>query len=146
MAKKSKSIKINNIEIKDHRNVSFTVAFIFVLIAFTAGVLAYHYIFMIHPSKPGCVQISVKTGGGNPVENAKVEIFMAILVNQTGELVARGYTGPGGKIKFCEGFGPNIVYKVIVIDQYGDEIWAGYFETNERSTADFPVIVMEKNV
>jgi len=144
MAKKD-TIKIDGIEIEDHKTVSFATALILVLIAFTAGVLAYHYIFKILPTTPGCVQIMAKTTGGNPIPNANVEIYVAVVINATGEKVASGKTGPSGKVKFCGMFQPNTEYKALIYDEaYVNQIWAGSFTTNERSTADFPVIVREE--
>ncbi len=144
MADKSKSIKIDKVEIKDHRNVSFTMAFILVLIAFTAGALAYRYFFMILPTKPGCVQVMVKTAGGEPVPHATVEVSAVIVGNVTGEIVASGLTGPGGKVKLCDGFQANNWYSVLITDSTGELLWVGLFSTNERSTADFPVIVRQE--
>ncbi len=144
MGKKPKTIKIDGIEIKDHRNVSFTMAFILVLIAFTAGALAYRYIFMVLPQKPGCVQIMVKTPDGKPVTNSNVDIHLAILIDVTGEKVASGKTDSGGRAKFCDVFEPNTRYKAIIYDKSGNNIWVGLFLTNERSTADFPVIVSQE--
>lgn len=143
MARKPKSIKIGDVEIKDHRTVSFTMAFIITLIAFTAGVLAYHYIFMVLPQKPGCVQVSVKNTGGQAVHDAKVEIYIAIY-GGTGEKVAEALTDMGGKVRFCDKFEPNKEYVIYVYDSTGNKLWEGLFATNERSTADFPIIVRQE--
>jgi len=142
-SKKSESIKIGGIEIKDHRNVSFTTAFLVGLICFTVGALAYHYIFMILPQKPGCVQIAVRTPQGAPVVGSKIDIFIVTVIGE--EIVASGKTGRGGKITFCEAaFEPSTEYKVIVYDSVGEQLWSGSFTTNERRTADFPVIVRQE--
>jgi len=144
MADETKSIKIGKVEIKDHRNVSFTTAFILVLIAFTAGALAYRYLFMIIPQKPECVQIMVKTIGGEPIPNAGVKVYLAILINETGEQVAGGVTDSNGRVKFCGMFLPNENYLTIINDEYGNEIWVQMFATNEKATADFPIIVKQE--
>ena len=144
MGKKSDEIKIDGIVIKDRKTVSFTTAFVIAVICFAAGVLAYKYIFMILPQRPGCVQIAVKTPDGNPVLNAKVEIYATIKIEPTGDVIASDITGPGGKVKFCDIFNPNSEYGVIVIDEYGTRLWSGAFKTNERSTADFPIIVSQE--
>ncbi len=142
MAKKSKSVKIDGIEIRDHRT-SFMTAFVIALIAFSTGVLAYHYIFMILPQKPGCVLISVKSPGGKAIEGAVVEIYISI-VGQEGEKVAKAFTDVGGKVRFCDMFQPDKEYRVIVKGPTGEELWSGFFATNERSTADFPIIVRQE--
>ncbi len=139
MKGKSKSVKIDGIEIKDHRT-SFITAFLIAIIAFSTGVLAYHYIFMIQPSRSGCVQISVKSSGGKATEGAKVDIYISV-TGQTGDMVAEGLTGKTGKAIFCSGFQPDKEYYVIITSPTGEELWSGFFATNERSTADFPIIV-----
>ena len=144
MGKKPDEIKIDGIVIKDHKTVSFTTAFLIGVICFVSGVLAYKYIFMILPQHPGCVQIAVKTPDGNPVPNVKVNIYIAILINETGTEVASGATGPGGKVKFCDVFQPYKRYIAIVIDEYGNELWVESFTTNEKATADFPIIVRQE--
>ncbi len=140
MAGKPKSIKIDGVEIKDHRT-TFMTAFLIALIAFSTGVLAYHYIFMILPSKPGCVSVSIKDPGGKAIKDAEVEIYLVIVIEP--EVVASGKTGPGGKITFCDVFEPNKEYKVKVI-KAGEQLWVGTFTTNERSTADVPIIVKQE--
>jgi hypothetical protein len=132
-------VKIDGIEIIDHKK-TFTGSFLIALIAFSTGVLAYHYIFMILPQKPGCVTIAVKDPGGNAIKDAEVEVYLVIIIEP--EVVASGKTGRGGKITFCDVFEPNKEYKVKVI-KAGEQLWVGTFTTNERSTADVPVIVRE---
>jgi len=144
MVKKPKTIKIDGIEIEDHKTVSFTTTFIIALLCFAVGALAYKYIFMVLPQKPGCVQIMVKTPDGNPVPDVNVEIYIAILVDVTGEKIASGRTGPGGIVRFCDVFQPNKQYKALIYDKFGNKLWSGIFSTNERSTADFPVIVSQE--
>lgn len=143
MADETKSVKIDGIEIKDPRKVSFTIALVIALIAFSSGVLAYHYIFMVLPQKPGCVLISVKNTDGQAVQDVKVGIYISIM-NQTGDIVAEGLTDKTGKVRFCDKFQPNKEYYVTIIDPTGQELWSGLFATNERSTADFPIIVREE--
>ena len=127
--------------IKKHGTVPYTAAFLIGLIAFSTGALAYRYIFMILPSKPGCVTISIKSPGGKAIKDANVEIYLVIVIEP--EIVASGKTGPGGKITFCDVFEPNKEYMVKVI-KGAEQLWAGKFTTNERSTADVPVIVREE--
>jgi len=145
MGKKPDEIKIDGIVIKDHKTVSFTTAFVIALICFSAGVLAYRYLFMILPAKPGCVNIFVKNIARQPLPNVKVDVYLAVVINETGEKVAEGMTGPGGRLKLCDVFTPNTYYLVIVWDKDGNQIWIGEFSTNERNTADVPVIVMKKS-
>jgi len=136
-------VKVDGIEIKDHRT-SFITAFVIALIAFSTGVLAYHYIFMILPQKAGCVLISVKDVGGQTVSGAQVIVQISIM-GQTGEKIAEGFTDKTGKVKFCDKFQPDKEYHVTVMDPTGEELWSGFFATNERSTADFPIIVKEEH-
>ena len=141
MARKPKTIKIDGIEVEEHRT-SFTVAFLIALIAFSTGVLAYHYIFMVLPQKPGCVQISVKDTNAQALKGVKVGIEVYV-IGETGEPVVDGFTDKTGKVIFCDKFEPDTEYHVTIIDQTGIELWNGFFATNERSTADFPIIVKE---
>ncbi|NIO44860.1 MAG: hypothetical protein GTN36_04905 [Candidatus Aenigmarchaeota archaeon] len=136
-------VKIDGIEIKDHKT-TFMTGFIIALIAFSTGVLAYHYMFMILPSRPGCVQISVKDAGGKAMKGVTVQIYIAVY-GETGDKVAEGITDTGGKLKFCDKFEPNEIYAVNVYDQTGNNLWSGLFSTNEKSTADFPVIIKQEN-
>jgi hypothetical protein len=136
-------VKIDGIEIKDHRK-TFTGSFLIALIAFSTGVLAYHYIFMILPSRPGCVQVSVKDAGGQAVQGTVVEIYISIF-GEAGDKVAEAFTDMGGKVRFCDKFEPDKEYRVIVKGPTGEELWSGFFATNERSTADFPIIVRQEH-
>ncbi len=122
--------------------MSFTVALVIALIAFSSGVIAYHYIFKILPQKPGCVQISVKNTDGQAAGGTKVEIYISVF-SGIGEKIAEAYTDTGGKVVFCNKFEPNKEYEVKVYDSVGNNLWSGYFATNERSTADFPIIVRQ---
>jgi len=143
MTGKSKLIKTDKVGIKDRGAVTYTAAFLVALLAFTAGAVTYSYVFKIQPSRPGCVQISVKTTGGHAVQGAKVDIYVSV-INGTGEKVAEGSTDKTGKVKFCDKFQPNKEYGVTIIDQLGNLLWTGAFATNERSTADFPIIVRQE--
>jgi len=141
MVGKSKMVKIDGVELKDH-GTTFMTGFVIALIAFSTGVLAYHYMFMILPQKPGCVQISVKNTGGQAMDGAKIGIYISI-IGQTGDQVAEGLTDKTGKVKFCDKFQPDKEYYVTVMDPTGEELWSGLFATNEKSTADFPIIVKQ---
>jgi len=142
MSDETKSVKIDGVEIKNSRRVSFTFAVIISLIAFSTGVLAYHYIFTILPQMPGCVQISVKNTDSQAASGVNVEIYMSVF-SGTGEKIAEAYTDVGGKVRFCGIFEPNKDYEVKVYDSVGNKLWSGYFATNEKSTADFPIIVRQ---
>ena len=142
MVGKSKSVKIGKVEI-NRGTVTYTAAFIIALMAFTGGVVAYRYIFMILPSRPGCVTISIKDPGGKAVKDANVEVYLVVVTKP--EIVASGMTGRGGKITFCDVFEPDTEYRVEV-NKAGTPLWADTFTTNERSTADVPIIVREEVV
>jgi len=137
MAGKPKSI-IGNIG-----TVTYTAAFLVALLAFAAGAVTYGYVFKVLPSRPGCVQVSVKNPGGQPVPDAKVEIYIAVY-GATGEKVDEAITDMGGKVRFCDKFQPNKEYVILVYKSTGEKLWEGFFATNERSTADFPVIVRQE--
>ena len=141
MVGKSKMVKIDGVELKDH-GTTFMTGFVIALIAFSTGVLAYHYMFMILPQKPGCVQISVKDTNAQALKGVKVGIEVYV-IGETGEPVVDGFTDKTGKVIFCDKFEPDTEYHVTIIDQTGIELWNGFFATNERSTADFPIIVKE---
>ena len=140
MAKKSETIKIGGLEIKDHRTVSFTSALLIGIVCFTVGVLAY-YVFMILPTKPGCINVFVKTVRGDPIPNAKVQVYATIVEDPSGQELITEYTGPGGKATICGVFQANSEYGLRIIDEAGTELYWGAFMTNERSTAEVPIRV-----
>ncbi len=82
----------------------------------------------------------VKDVGNKPIPDVEVKILV-IVINETGKEVASGLTNTQGRVKFCDMFQPKQEYLVIINDQYGKELWVGSFTTNEKSTADFPIIV-----
>lgn len=135
MLGKRKSIKIGKVEIKDHRNVSFTMAFIIALAAFAAGVLAYHLFFKVLPQKPGCVQVTARTTDGITVQGAAV----AIIYTASGEQVASALTDKNGRAVICGSLLPNEDYTALILKEDLSAIIN--FRTNEKSTAEFPVIV-----
>jgi len=137
MAKKSETIKVGGIEIKDHRTVSFTTALLIGLVCLTVGALALHFFYMVRPSRPGCVQVMVKTAGGQPVPEAAV----VVVISNTGDEIASGETSKTGKITFCDVFEPLEDYDLFVMK--GDLGGTAHFTTNERSTASSPVIVRQ---
>ena len=91
MVDETEAVKIDCIEIKHSRTVSFTVAIVIAAIAFSTGVLAYHYIVKVLPQQPGCIMISVKDIGGKNMQNVGVEIYISI-TGQEGEKVAEAMT------------------------------------------------------
>jgi hypothetical protein len=123
--------------------VTYTAAFLVALLSFAVGAVTYSYVFKIQPSRPGCVQISVKNTGGQALQGAKVDIYISIY-GETGEKVDDAFTDKSGKVKFCDKFEPNKEYLVRIYDQNGEQLWSGFFATNEKSTADFPIIVRQE--